>query len=313
MPSLQELTAFEAAGRHGSFTLAAGELALTQSAVSKQIRELEATLGVVLFERVKGRVVMTKPGEDFLGSARRILRDYATAAHAVMASSGSERTLKLGVLPTFATRWLIPRLPAFLKDRPSLTLSFITESEPFDMAANSVDAAIHFGQPNWAHADITFLCDENVIAVASPRYLDRNPLRVPEDFARATLLQHATRPDLWRQWFAAAGFAHPSPLRGPLFDQFLMTSEAAVAGLGLALVPTFVVERELADGALVPVAAVPPLRGSGAYYVVAPIGRQRDPLIAAFIEWLVGEAAVSARRNQAPGGSNASRSDHGLP
>lgn len=302
MPSLQELTAFEAAGRHESFTRAADELSLTQSAVSKQIRELEATLGVILFERVKGRVVLTRTGAGFLLAARRILDDYATASHAMMASSGSERALKIGVLPTFATRWLIPRVADFLDRRPMVTLNMVTRPAPFDLAADSVDAAIHFGGPNWAQAEATYLCDENVIAVASPACRDRLALREPHDLIRATLLQQATRPQLWRDWFATTGFHHPAPFRGPLFDQFAMTSEAAAAGIGVALVPAFLVERELADGSLTVVTGVPPMQGNGAYYVVTPIDRQHDPDIAAFVAWLVEQAKASASERRAKTG-----------
>ncbi|RVU11994.1 LysR family transcriptional regulator [Methylobacterium oryzihabitans] len=295
MPSIQELTAFEAAGRHGSFTRAAGELALTQSAVSKQVRELEATLGVVLFERTKGRAVLTLAGRDFLPAASRLLQDYATATHAVMASAGSGTTLRLGVLPTFAARWLVPRLPGFLSRQPGVTVSLVTAPEPFDLASRSVDAAIHFGEPSWPQAECVYLCDEAVIAVASPAYAERHGLTDPGSLARATLLQQASRPGLWRDWFARAGVEHPHPLRGPLFDQFAMTSEAAKAEMGVALLPWFLVERELSDGSLTIIPA-PPLAGAGAYYVVVPVGRRSEPTLAAFVDWLVAEAAASARR-----------------
>ncbi|TNC14501.1 LysR family transcriptional regulator [Methylobacterium terricola] len=298
MPSIQELTAFEAAGRHGSFTRAADELSLTQSAISKQIRQLEDTLGVVLFERVKGKVVMTVAGRAFLPSATKILGDYATATHAVMASAGSAATLKLGVLPTFAVRWLIPRLPAFLSRHPEITVNVVTAPEPFDLVARSVDAAIHFGEPNWAQAECVYLCDEAVVAVATPDYIRRHALSGPADIVRATLLQQASRPGLWRDWLAAAGLTHPYPFRGPLFDQFAMTSEAARAGLGVALLPSFLVEQELCDGSLVTFDA-PPIPTSGAYYVAIPLGRRRDPTVGALVDWLVEQAAASAAARRA--------------
>ncbi|MBA4221428.1 MAG: LysR family transcriptional regulator [Methylobacterium sp.] len=298
MPSLQELAAFEAAGRHGSFTRAAEELSLTQSAVSKQIRELESTLGATLFERVKGRVVLTKAGNAFLASARKILADYASSAHSIMASAGSERTLKIGVLPTFATRWLIPRLPGYFARHPMVTFQLVTESQPFDLAERSADIAIHFGLPNWAHAEMTHLWDEDVIAVAHASYIVEHDLREPADLMRAALLQQATRPNLWRDWFAAAGAEHPSPQRGPLFDQFSMVAAAAAAGIGVGLVPSFLVERELAEGALTALEMVAPLRGNGSYFAVTPIGGQRDPDVASFIDWLAAESRSSARADQ---------------
>lgn len=299
MPSLQELTAFEVAGRHGSFTRAAEELSLTQSAVSKQIRELEATLGVALFERVKGRVLLTQAGREFLGSVRGILIEYAAAAHSVIAASGSEQTLRLRVLPTFATRWLVPRLPDFLREFPGLNLQLVTASASFDMGAAGVDVAIYFGQPNWAQVEVTRLCEESVVAVASPDYIRRLRIERTHDLARATLLQQASRPNLWREWMAGMGIDHPNPMRGPLFDQFAMTCEAAVAGLGVALMPDFLVERELNNGSLVPVADAPSMRGTGAYYVIVPLGRQREPAVMGFIDWLVEQAASSMRTRMA--------------
>lgn len=293
MPSIQEMTAFEAAGRHGSFTRAADELSLTQSAISKQVRQMEDTLGVVLFERTRGRVVLTVAGRALLPSAGKLLQDYATATHSVMALAGGGMTLRLGVLPTFAARWLIPRLPGFLSRQPDVTVSLVTEPEPFDLAARSVDAAIHFGKPSWPQAECIYLCDEAVMAVASPGYAKRHALVRPSDLARATLLQQSSRPALWRDWFAACGFEHPHPLRGPLFDQFAMTGEAAKAGLGVALVPSFLVERELEDGSLIGIAA-PLFAGSGAYHVVVPAGRRHEPTVAAFVDWLVAEAAASS-------------------
>lgn len=292
MPSLQELFAFEAAGRHGSFTRAADELALTQSAISKQIRQLEVTLGVTLFERVQGRVVLTLAGRAFLPAASKLLQDYATATHSVMASAGSRTTLRLGVLPTFAARWLIPRLPEFLSREPHITINLLTEPVQFDLAARNADAAIHYGEASWPQAECIHLCDEAVVAVVSPDYAGRHRLAGPEDLTRATLLQQASRPGLWRDWFAAVGVEHPHPLRGPLFDQFAMTSEAARAGLGVALLPSFLVEREFADGSLVGIAARP-LIGSGAYYVVVPTGRRHEPAIAALVAWIVAEATAS--------------------
>ncbi|ACL62586.1 transcriptional regulator, LysR family (plasmid) [Methylobacterium nodulans ORS 2060] len=293
MPSFQELTAFEAAGRHGSFTRAADELALTQGAISKQIRQLETTLETVLFERAKGRVMLTAAGRALLPTVGRLLQDYVTAAHSVMASAGSEVTLKLAVLPTFATRWLIPRLPRFLASHPHITINLVTEPEPFDLMAQSVDAAIHFGAPNWAQADCIRLCDEAVVAVSGPAYAERYALNCPADLVRATLLQQASRPGLWRDWFAAMGFVHPFPFRGPLFDQFAMTIEAAKVGIGIALLPSFLVEQELADGSLIQIAA-PLLTGSGSYYIVVPIDRRREFTIVSFVDWLVAEAATSA-------------------
>lgn len=285
MPSLQELTTFEAAARHGNFTLAADELALTQSAVSKQVRQLEDTLGVVLFDRTRGRITLTRLGERYMRSARRILRQYETETHTIISAAGAESVLRLAVLPTFASRWLIPRLPEFLSRHSDVTISMTTEPEPFDFGEKAVDVAIHYGAPHWPNGEAIFLCRESIVAVSSPIYARTAGLRTAADLGRATLLQQASRPSLWQEWFQARGVDHPHPYRGPLFDQFAMTSQAAVAGLGVALVPTFLVEAELTGGQLVALDE-PPLPGSGAYYVVTPLRLQHTPLIAAFVAWL---------------------------
>ena len=289
MPSLQELTTFEAAARHGNFTMAADELALTQSAVSKQVRQLEETLGVVLFDRTKGRVTLTRLGERYMRSARRILREYETETHSIIAAAGSESALRLAVLPTFASRWLIPRLPEFLAEHPDVTVMVSTEPEPFDFSEKVVDVAIHYGAPNWPHGETVYLCHESIVAVSSPAYVEARGLRKAGDLAGATLLQQASRPSLWQEWFHACGAEHPHPYRGPLFDQFAMTSQAAAAGMGVALVPTFLIEQELASGQLVALKE-PAYKGNGAYYVVTPLQVQHAPLVAAFVTWIRQEA-----------------------
>lgn len=302
MPSIQELIAFEAAGRHGNFTAAAIELALTQSAVSKQVRQLEMTLGIQLFNRVKGRVILTTQGERYIRSARRILERLEGATHEVIASSGSALTLKIAVLPTFASRWLIPRLPQFLDRHPALTISIMSEIQPFDFNEKLVDIAIHYGDPTWAQAKAVHLCNESIIAVAHPDYISAKKLNSAADLRNATLLQQATRPGLWQHWFAMVGVEHPYPYRGPVFDQFAMTSQAAIAGMGAALVPTFLVEHELCEHTLEKLAELP-LPGMGAYYAIVPQRKQYDSAVASFVAWLIeasknvsGEPAVRAHR-----------------
>jgi LysR family glycine cleavage system transcriptional activator len=285
MPTFQELTAFEAAARHGNFTEAARELSLTQGAVSKQIRQLENRLGVFLFERVKSRVVLTISGSMFLFSTRRVLHEYKTATHSIIASSGSDRALKIATLPAFASRWLIPRLPQFLALYPKLSVNMISKTRPFDLSTSSFDAAIHFGSPIWAEAEATYLREESLIAVVSPSYANLHKISLPSDLKRVVLIQQTTRPNLWQDWFNAMGCEHPYPLRGPLFDQFAMVIAAATEGLGVALLPSFLIERELAAGDLLPIGG-DPLRGTGSYYIVVPLGRRRDPTVSAFVEWV---------------------------
>ena len=290
MPSMGELAAFEAAARHGSFSRAAVELALTQSAISKQVQHLEATLGVLLFEREHRRVLLTGIGRIFLPQARDLLERLTTATHEVMASAGSEGILTVAVLPTFAVRWLIPRLPRFRAYAPGLLVNLRTRLEPFDLEDAGVDVAIHYGSSAWPGAETFPLFDEVVVPVASPDYQRHLALDSPADLVRADLLQLTTRPWLWDDWFERAGITPEHPVRGALFDQFSFKAAAATAGLGVALVPSFLVEEELATGKLV-VLCEPAMPGQGAYHGVVPLSKRNHPPVTRFTAWLRDEAA----------------------
>ncbi len=289
MPSITELVAFEAAARHGSFTRAAEELALTQGAVSKQVRQLEDSLGVALFEREQRRVILTDAGRNYLTDVRDLLDRLEQSTHAVLATGGGA-VVNLAVLPTFASRWLIPRLHRFT---PDITVNLTTRLEPFDFEREPFDLAIHYGTGNWPAARAYHLLDEEMVAVASPAYRAAKQLERPEDLTRVALLQQATRPNLWLDWFAACGIEVATPYRGAMLDQFSMTAEAAANGLGVGLVPRFLIEGELASGRLV-VLFDRPLRQDRTYFVVTPTGRRRNPAVAAFLDWLRDEAAAYA-------------------
>jgi len=293
-PSLQELHAFEAVGRHGSFSNAGKELALTQSAVSKQIRHLENKLGIALFSRSGTRVALTQAGATYLEATQEMLVKFRTATHTVVSSSTSTAGLNVVVLPTFASQWLIPRLPIFNEQFPQITVNLTTRVEPFEYFGDTFDAAIAYGAPNWSHANVERLCDEVLVAVASPAYQAREALYQPLDLSRATLLQQANRPGLWADWFAANKIAFARPYRGPVLDRFSMTVVACVAGLGVALVPHFLVEQELRNNTLV-VLSDKVLLGAGAYYLVVPPSKRNGQAPAAFQHWVVQEAQLSQR------------------
>ena len=289
LPPIGTLVAFECAARHGSFSRAAEELHLTQGAVSRQIRTLEETIGVALFERVRQRVVLSEAGRAYLADVRRSLGELGEATHRVMGFTGTRGVLDLAVLPTFGARWLVPRLPRFLGAHPEVTINLAARIEPFDFAGAPFDAAIHVGQPVWAGGVLTHLMDEEVVPVGEPGFAGRLDIVRPADLSRAPLLHQSTRPTAWADWFRAIGHATDAVWRGPRFDQFSMVSEAAAAGLGAALVPRFLIEEELARGRLV-ILFPEPLRTASAYYLVRPADEGRSALLAAFEEWLVGEA-----------------------
>ncbi len=293
LPPIGSLVAFECAARHESFSRAAEELALTQSAVSRQIRALEEIVGVALFERVRQRVVLSEAGRAYLADVRRSLGDLGDATHRVMGFAGTRGVLELAVLPTFGTRWLVPRLPRFLAAHPGVTVDLAARIEPFDFAADPFDAAIHVGQPVWAGGVLEHLMDEEVVPVGRPDWLTARGLATPADLAGLPLLHQSTRPSAWADWFASVGVTTDAAWRGPRFDQFSMVAEAAACGMGAALVPRFLIEEELASGRLAQLFPEP-LATRSAYYVVHPASEGRSALLRAFEEWIVAEAKAHA-------------------
>ncbi|KQT85625.1 LysR family transcriptional regulator [Aurantimonas sp. Leaf443] len=283
LPSMSLLSAFEAAARLESFTAAAGELSLTQSAVSRQIRALEEMLGAELFVRERQTVRLTLAGETYAQEVREALRRISTATLGFRANPRGG-TLNLAILPTFGTRWLAPRLPQFLAAHPGITINLTTRLAPFDFGLETVDAAIHFGGPDWPGAELQLLMSETVMPACSPAFLAAHRFESPADLAAAPLLHLVSRPDAWERWFAAMGIA-ADPLQGMLFDQFATAAQAAMAGLGIALLPRFLIEAELSRGDLV--AAIDgPMESAERYYLAWPLARASHPPLRAFRAWL---------------------------
>lgn len=297
MPALAELVAFESAARLKSFTRAAEELSLTQGAISRQIKNLETTIGVMLFERVRRTVVLTDAGSLFLADIRKVLNGLSEASERA-AGLGADHVLNLAVLPTFATRWLMPRVPRFLKGRPGVNVNFLVRLEPFSFDEQPFDAAIHFGDGVWPGATTHYLCREEIVAVASPGLARRSGFHGPADLAKATLLHQTTRPHAWAEWFAAQRTTHPASHKGPRIEQFGMVVEAALAGLGVALVPKFLALAEIEQGRLAVIPA-DAFESSKAYWLAVPERKRSDATVAAFLEWLKREIAPLARMSSA--------------
>lgn len=264
LPSISSLLALEAVDRLGSATAAAEDLALTHSAISRQIKALEEQIGVSLFYRRGKTLQLTPAGAVYARSVRECLSDLARASLKVKAS-GSRPSLNLAVLPAFGMSWLGPRLKPFLAAHPSILINQATRIKPFDFDLEDFDAAIHFGTEQWVGVDYLPLLRERVIAVCAPDMAPDLPL-TPEDMLRKPLLHLESRPGAWEEWFAAHGI-EANKLRGMLFDQFINISEAAVAGLGYALLPEFLAEGEFQRGRLVP-ACADYLDVEGTYYLV---------------------------------------------
>jgi LysR family glycine cleavage system transcriptional activator len=288
IPDLAKLQAFECAARHASFTDAAKELDLTQSAVSRQIKELEAQLGILLFERVRQRVVLSGAGRRFLAETRRILAQTEEAMMRMMtAPQGSE--LRLATLPTFGARWLIPRLPSFLAQMPGLSLNLTSHARPFDLEEGAYDVAIHYGEPVWPQASCRYICQEQIVPVAAPSILAGRQ-RDARMLLRGLFLHLETRPAAWSDWFSLTSVEAPSSLAGHCFDQFSMVIQAAVGGLGFALLPRYLIEREIRDGELEVVLDLP-LVTENAYYLVIPNRELENPLVERFYDWIRGQVS----------------------
>jgi DNA-binding transcriptional LysR family regulator len=290
IPSIEALIAFEAAARHQSFTRSADELALTQSAVGRQIAGLEEYLGVPLFNRVKKRLSLTDVGQVYAKQVREHLERIERDTLATMAHRGAGGILELAVIPTFATRWLIPRLPQFYASHAHITLNLTTRAEPFMFADTQFDAAIHFGNPVWPGAVAKHLFGEEITPVCSPRVLDGRANLQPADITKFTLLHQSARAEAWRHWFAQAGVHDANCMKGQRYELFSMLVEAARAGLGVALVPRFFVLNELATGELV-VPCELSLRNDKGYFLVYPESKQNSPLLELFEQWLLATAA----------------------
>ncbi|MGK9053429.1 LysR family transcriptional regulator [Neorhizobium petrolearium] len=286
LPSFSLLAAFEAAARTGSVTAAANELGLTQSAVSRQISALEKQLGVALFLRERQTIRLTIAGDAYAREVREALRRISNASLNLRANPAGG-TLNLAILPFFGTRWLTPRIRHFLDAHPGMVVNLITRLEPFDFRFDTLDAAIHFGAARWPGAALTFLMDEEVLPACSPEFRLRHDLETPADVLKAPLLHLNTRPDAWEQWFKTNRIAFDA-LHGMLFDQFMPMVEAAAAGLGAALLPRFLIGRELERGLLVPAVEAEGME-TGQYYLAYPPDRATYPPLAAFRSWITME------------------------
>ena len=289
LPSLPLLSAFEAAARTGSVTAAAHELSLTQSAVSRQIKALEEQLGVALFHRERQTIRLTLGGAAYAREVREALHKISQASLNLRANPLGG-TLTLAILPTFGTRWLAPRLPRFLAAYPGVTVNLVTRLSPFDFRHEAIDAAIHFGREDWPGTSMDLLRREVVLPVCAPGLRAQYAFRAAGDLRQAPLLHLTTRPDAWERWLRLHA-ADDLAVHGMLFDQFATLAQAAQAGLGVALIPDFLIAEELAAGSLVP-ALDQPLRNPEAYYLCWPTERADHPPLAALRAWIVAETAA---------------------
>jgi LysR family glycine cleavage system transcriptional activator len=293
-PSMAALSAFEAAARHGSFTLAAKELSLTESAVSRQISLLEESLNVSLFVRFKQRVSLTRSGRLYSEQVRASLQALEQDTLSIAAHGSGRGNLELAVLPTFAIQWLIPRLPAFYAQYPDIRINMGVRTVPFNFENEHFDVAIHHGKAIWPYANLDFLFGERMVVIAR-KDLIGDEIQEAKDILKFPLLYSTTRPESWRQWFKLAGIDEiPEASHSAGFELQSMLVRAAEAGLGVGLVPEFFVPDSAWENGVV---RAHPLIMSAedSYHLVIPLGTRDNYALQCFREWIMREAEDFAR------------------
>ncbi len=271
IPSTAELLAFDAVARLGSFSLAAKELSLTQSAVSRQVAALEAALRAKLFDRSNRRVTLTKTGRQYadeISQALRIIRD----ATLQIVTNRQDQVLNIAVLPTFGTRWLMPRISGFVAQHPDITLNFTTRIGQFDFTSQGLDIAIYHGLPDWEGVDCTLIMAETMVPVAAADFSGRI-----EDAQKLTL---HSRPDAWQNFGGNTG-------AGMTFEHFATLSQACIVGIGVALMPEFLIEPELARGDLKAVGDR--FVNDAAYYIAEPQKPAQNAAAEKFKNWVLAQ------------------------
>ena len=291
-PPLHLLRAFSMVTRFGSVSRAAEALHLTQSAVSKQVKELEGWVGVPLFERSRKRLALTPAGERYEKAVRAVLAQLEAATLELITSDDGGGALHLSSLPTFAAKWLIPRLPQFQQLHPQVTLHFVPYVHSYDFERPELDCSILFGEGHWPGAHAHYITGNEVALIAPRTRVADWTIDTPGDVAHHTLMRHVTVPEAWLRWSETHGVeALIDPLAGPQFDQFQTMIRAVMAGMGLALVPRCLVQDEITAGLVREPLADHPLRGGFrsdmGYWFCYPEGRTQLQALQCFRQWLL--------------------------
>ena len=286
LPPLNSLRAFEAAARHMSFTRAAEELYVTQGAVSRQVKTLEEYLDVQLFQRLNRSLLIAEEGQIYMGAIGKAF-DIIDNATSRLQKLSDEGLLTIRLLPTFALRWLIPRLHEFQEVYPRIEVRITTSLRPGDYTREDVDIIVGRRPDKRANLRFDHIMDENLVAVCSPSLLSGDiPLGVPADLKNHTLLHAMTRENAWGVWLQAIGEEDIDPDKGLRFEHYYFTLQAAVEGLGVAMAPGPLVEDDLASKRLVaPFDVI--VSSDDAYYLMYPESRAELPKVRYFREWVL--------------------------
>ena len=295
LPSLNGLRAFEAAARHLSFTQAAAELNVTQTAISHQIKRLEDELGIRLFVRNNRSLTLTPQARDYLPLVRAAFDDLRLATERLVRKNDG-KVLTVSTLASLAAKWLLPRLTTFQEAYPGIDVRITTSTSLVDFKDGDVDAALRYGRGHWPGVRAEWLMADELFPVCSPTLLQGNkPLRCPQDLAHHTLLHTSGGyDDDWRLWLTAAGLPASISKQGGLsFDLIFVTIQAAIDGFGVALGRTSYVQDDVAKGRLVVPFKIA-LPADAGFYLVSPEGRTDPPKLRAFRQWVKASAQAKS-------------------
>lgn len=286
LPAVSALYAFEVVYRLQSISAAARELALTQGAVSKKIIALEGYLGRTLFERQSSGLRRTSAAEMLWARLPQCLDDLEEVMADVKSLASHGHVLNLAVCPTFATKWLMPRLPLFYDDNPAVLVNLRVQLDNVDSLDAGMDAGIAFGQPGWFGCFHYPIASEELLPICSPRYLDTHgPITRVHDLHRQTLLHQRTRSDHWERWFRLHGSHCYSQQKNMCFELFSLVVEATKAGLGVGLLPAIFIQEELRNGDLIALFDAVSV-STDAYYLICPQNKAAHPSLITFKNWI---------------------------
>jgi len=294
LPPIANLQAFEAVARRRSFALAATELHLTPSAVSHQVARLESHLGARLLERSAHGVRLTAAGERYLDRVSGALTAIGMATEDVKESISS--SLYVHSTPSFATLWLMPRLPSFAQANPDITLNLSAAHIHSDFALGPADLDIRYGVPRWPDLVLEPLFEERIVPLASPAFIREHRLRRPEQLAQVPLIQSNVNVVQWTDWFSTFTDRRAPERFALRFDRAQMAMDAAILGLGVALESATLAARHVQDGKLRPVFGLDKAVRVKAHFAVYPARHARRRPVEAFLAWMHGEAAKVASR-----------------
>lgn len=284
IPPLSCLMAFESAARRSSFKLAAIELNLTPSAVSHQIAKLEELLEIKLFDRTGRQIQLTTSGQEYLSRLSGALDTISVATD--NARKGVNNTLFVHCSPSFASLWLMPRLTDFAKTYPDISLTLSSSVMPSDFDSAQVDLDIRYGLPVWEGVKVVPIYQERLLPLASPEFIKQHNIKKPEDLINLPLINSSVNILQWNDWFASRKIDYIPPQYAYRFERTFMALEAAVQGLGVAFDSSFIADRLIQAGTLVPIFKTEWSLKVEAHHMVFPSRHMHRPEVMNFIEWV---------------------------